>query len=57
MMKVISLTCDDEQLKWLSKHPEVNRSGAFRALVNYMMTSDKTVLSQTDLRTISGELR
>ena len=56
-MKTISLTCEEDQLRWLSEHPEVNRSGAFRALISYMMKTDRTVLSNADLQNISGKIR
>lgn len=53
-MKTISLTCDEDQLRWLSEHPEVNRSGVFQGLNSYMMKKDRTVLTNSDLQKVLG---
>ncbi len=55
-MKIMSPTCEDH-LRLLSEHPEVNGSDAFRALVSYMMKTDRTLLTREDFQNISGKIK
>lgn len=52
-IKKITISYPDEQFDWLEEHPEINKSGLFRAIVGYMMRNDKSSLNQEDLKKIS----
>ena len=40
---------------WLQKHPEVNKSGLFQKVAEYMMNNGRTSLEQNDIeRAIGG---
>ena len=56
-MKKITLSYPDEQHIWLEKHPEINRSGVFRQAINHMMKNGSSSLSDTDLESISREVK
>ena len=53
-MKMISPTCEEVQPRWLPEHPDVNRSGAFRTLIGYMVITARTVLSNSGLQKLFG---
>lgn len=52
-MKKITISYPDEQFEWLERHPEINKSGLFRAVVDYMMKKDKNTLNKGDLGAIT----
>lgn len=48
-MKKITISYPDEQYEWLEQHPEINKSGLFRAMVGYLMKTEKSSLNGKDL--------
>lgn len=52
-MKHVTISYPDEQFDWLEDHPEINKSGLFRAIVAYMMKNGKSYLDAGDLKEIS----
>lgn len=55
-MKKITISYPDEQFEWLEGHPEINKSGLFRAVVDYMMKKDQNILNKYDLGAIVDSL-
>ena len=55
-MKKITISYPDEQFEWLENHPEINKSGLFRAVVDYMMKKDQNILNKYDLGAIVDSL-
>jgi len=54
-MKHFTISCDETIYDWLQKHPEVNKSGLFQKVAEYMMNNGKTSLEQNDIeRAIGG---
>lgn len=56
-MKKITISYTDEQHEWLEKHPEINKSGAFRRIISYMMEHDVAVISESEIKAISDKIR
>ncbi len=47
--KKILITVPEEDANWLDLHPEINKSGLFQKITEYMMKSGKTRVEQEDL--------
>lgn len=56
-MKKITISYPDEQFEWLENHPEINKSGLFRAVVGFMMKREKSTLSHNDMKEIAENLQ
>lgn len=56
-MKKITISYPDDQFEWLEEHPEFNKSGAFRAIIGYMMKNDKCSLTEVDLKAIAESIQ
>lgn len=55
-MKKITISYTDEQDRWLRKHPEINRSGAFRKMISFLMMHDSSTISEEDLKIIAKDV-
>jgi len=55
-MKKITISYPDEQYVWLEQHPEINKSGLFRAMVGYLMKTDKASLNSKDLEDLKDQV-
>lgn len=55
-MKKITISYPDEQYEWLEQHPEINKSGLFRAMVGYLMKTDKASLNGKDLEGLKDQI-
>lgn len=56
-MKKITISYPDEQFEWLENHPEINKSGLFRAVVGFMMNREKSTLSHNDMKEIAESFK
>jgi len=54
-MKHFTISCDETIYDWLQKHPEVNKSGLFQKVVEYMMNDGRTSLEQNDIERAIGD--
>ncbi len=41
--------------KWLENHPEINKSGLFQKVAEYMMKNGKTSLEPEDIEKATGD--
>lgn len=55
-IKKITISYPDEQYEWLEQHPEINKSGLFRAMVGYLMKTDKASLNGKDLEGLKDQI-
>jgi hypothetical protein len=54
-MKHFTISCDDTMYDWLQKHPEINKSGLFQKVAEYMMNNSKTSLNPGDIKKAVGD--
>ena len=54
-MKHSTVSCDDTIYDWLQKHPEVNKSGLFQKVAEYMMNNGRTSFEHNDIERAIGE--
>jgi hypothetical protein len=54
-MKHFTISCDDAMYDWLQKHPEINKSGLFQKVAEYMMNNGKTSLNLGDMEKAVGD--
>ncbi len=53
-MKHFTVSCEDDVYNWLMLHPEINKSGLFQRIAEYMMKSGRASIDQEDLgKTVS----
>jgi hypothetical protein len=55
-MKRLTVSRDDIVYDWLEKHREVNKSGLFQKIAEYMMNNGRTSLEQNDIERAVGGL-
>ena len=53
-MKHFTVSCEDGVYDWLLLHPEINKSGLFQKIAEYMMKSGKTSLELEDMEKALG---
>lgn len=51
-MKHATISFSEEQYAWLDKHPEINKSGLFRAMVDYLMKKEKLAIQSQDFEEV-----
>ena len=54
-MGKITLTCPDDLLDWLEKHPSINRSGLFQEVVSRLRNKDKLVSGEGDIESVTAK--
>ena len=54
-MGKITLTCPDDLLDWLEKHPSINRSGLFQEVVGRLRSKDKSVPEEGDIESVTAK--
>lgn len=54
--KKILVTIPENDANWLEKHPEINKSGLFKAVVSHLREQKKTVLFDGDLEKLEKEI-
>ena len=52
--KKILITVPEDDAIWLERHPEINKSGLFQKIAEYMMKSGKTSLELEDMEKALG---
>ena len=55
-MKKITISYPDEQYELLEQHPEINKSGLFRARVGYLMKTGRASLNSEDFAISISEI-
>jgi hypothetical protein len=52
--KKILITVPEDDAIWLEHHPEINKSGLFQKVAEYMMKNGKTSLEPEDIERAMG---
>lgn len=52
LVKHATISFSEEQYAWLDNHPEINKSGLFRAMVDYLMKKEKLAIQTQDLEEV-----
>ncbi|MCL4447858.1 MAG: hypothetical protein M0Z77_08220 [Thermoplasmatales archaeon] len=48
-MKHFTVSCEDSVYDWLQLHPEINKSGLFQKVAEYMMKGARTSIESEDI--------